>query len=80
VVATSGVLGAVDQGFLIGALAWHAHGDWGEVGADDARANDDAVANGARVLSAYATATGVKVSVIIEADRSVTTALLPEEY
>ena len=48
-------------------------------GAEDAAANDWALANGARLVSVYET-TGGKVWLITEADRSATTALLPSEY
>ncbi len=61
-------------------LARHAAGDWGEVCADDWRLNDGAVRDGSRILSAYSTLKGKKVWVITEADRSLTTLLLPEEY
>ena len=47
--------------------------------ADDRRANDRAVRDGERVLSAYATAAG-RVWLITEWDRSATTLLLPEEH
>jgi hypothetical protein len=61
-------------------LARHVAGDWGEVDASDARANDFDLANGGRLLSAYTLSTSVKVWVITEADRSSTCILLPEEY
>jgi hypothetical protein len=47
---------------------------------EDAEANDNALVDGERLLSAYRTSLGVKLWVITEADRSVTTILLPEEY
>jgi hypothetical protein len=50
------------------------------VGAEDQRANDRAVEDGTRILSAYRTSLGVKLWVITEADRSATTLLLPEDY
>lgn len=62
------------------ALARHASGDWGEVDASDWAANDLSVQDGSRILSAYRDAHGVKFWVITEADRSVTTVLLPEDY
>jgi len=58
----------------------HVIGDWGEVDAEDQQANEDALLNGERILSAYRTNRGVKLWIITEADRSVTTLLLPEEY
>jgi len=58
----------------------HLYGDWGEVCADDQQANEEALEQKLRLLSAYRTKTGVKLWVITEADRSVTTVLLPSEY
>lgn len=57
----------------------HLQSDWGDVSTEDAIANDFAVENGLRILSAYA-ATNRRFWVITEADRSVTTFLFPEEY
>lgn len=73
----------------------HVHGDWGEVCAEDAETNEQALVNGARLMSVYdvplpldtdadpaaqpKASTGT-VWIITEADRSVTTLLLPEEY
>lgn len=61
-------------------LRRHLMGDWGEVCEEDARSNEEALDEGLRVLSAYRTKQDIKLWVITEADRSVTTLLLPEEY
>lgn len=58
----------------------HVTGDWGEVDAHDANENELSVERGFRILSAYTLSTGVKFWIITEADRSVTTVLLPSEY
>jgi len=58
----------------------HAKMDWGEVTPGDAQLNDQAVVSGGRLLSAYRLGDGTFLWVITEADRSATTALLPEEY
>jgi hypothetical protein len=60
-------------------LARHAKGDWGELCAFDRRQNEIALREGLRVLSSYDVPAG-RVWIITEADRSVTTILLPEEY
>jgi hypothetical protein len=60
-------------------LARHATGDWGELCAFDRRQNEIALREGLRVLSSYPVRRE-RVWVITEADRSVTTILLPEEY
>ncbi len=80
--ATPGVLDAASSaGDDIRALIdRHAKGDWGVVGRDDWRANDRALAEGSRLLSAYLLRDGTRVWIITEADRSATTILLPEEY
>jgi len=63
----------------LGFLFRHQNGDWGEVSDDDKESNDEAVENGDRLLSAYILHR-VKLWIITDADRSVTTILLPDEY
>lgn len=58
----------------------HVAGDFGDLDDEDKQSNTDAVASGGRVFSAYEIASGVRVWVITEADRSSTTLLLPSEY
>jgi hypothetical protein len=60
-------------------LARHATGDWGDLCAFDSRQNEIALRDGYRVLSSYPIGSEC-VWIITEADRSVTTILLPEEY
>jgi len=60
-------------------LARHATGDWGGLCAFDRRQNEIALREGYRVLSSYEM-TARRVWIITEADRSVTTILLPQEY
>jgi hypothetical protein len=60
-------------------LARHASGDWGELCAFDRRQNEVALREGLRIFSSYEVPAG-KVWIITEADRVVTTVLLPEEY
>lgn len=61
-------------------LKRHAYGDWGNVVADDWQANDRALQEGSRLFSAYTLATGCRLWIITEWDRSSTTLLLPVEY
>jgi hypothetical protein len=61
-------------------LSRHQQRDWGEVGKEDWDANDAALVEGTRLLSAYRTRQNVRIWVITEWDRSVTTILLPDEY
>ena len=84
--ATPGALDLLDRYHvnLFDLLARHASGvDWGDVGTEDARANDQALIHGSRLLSCYTLVPGnpdTRVWIISEADRSVTTALKPSEY
>jgi hypothetical protein len=81
VVATPGALNLLSKsgGHPFDYLARHASGDWGELCAFDRRQNEIALRDGYRVLSSYDVLVG-RVWIITEADRSVTTILLPEEY
>jgi hypothetical protein len=81
VVATPGVLDHLVAHEIDPAIYLHRHqaGDWGMVPPEDWRANDEALVHGGRLLSAYVVA-DVKIWIITEWDRSVTTILLPSEY
>lgn len=61
-------------------LVRHVNGDWGDLCEEDKQENKYALEHGFRVFSAYFTKTRKKIWVITEADRSMTTILLPEEY
>jgi hypothetical protein len=82
IVATPGALEALSQSgeSAMKFIKRHVCGDWGDVGLEDWQTNVWAVANEARLLSAYKTKFGVKLWVITEADRSSTCLLLPDEY
>jgi hypothetical protein len=79
-VATPGVLRGVPFEERAAALVRHVCGDWGDIPQEDREENATALREGFRVLSEYRTASGLQFWVITEADRSVTTLLLPEEY
>ena len=82
IVATPGALEALQIAEQSPAafLNRHVTGDWGELCDEDKKANDISLRHGYRILSAYTTGVGEKIWIITEADRSVTTILLPEEY
>ena len=66
-------------------LSRHLAADWGELDTDDKAANDEALKDGSRLLSAYVLKTGQRIWIITEAadddgNREATTALLPDEY
>lgn len=58
----------------------HVTGDWGNLDPSDYAQNELAVERGGRIFSAYTLLGSLRVWVITEADRSVTTVLLPSEY
>lgn len=60
-------------------LGRHISGDWGDLEQEDIKANENALAYGARIFSSYQVGTS-KVWVITEADRSSTCLMLPEDY
>ena len=88
VVTTPGALEALSPWQLRRYLDRHQSGDWGCVCPEDAEVNFEAVREGYRVLSAYPINPELPckgygencVWIITEADRSVTTFLLPDEY
>lgn len=80
IVATANVLAAIPMLDIHAALDRHSVGDWGELPEADRAANDEALAVGERLLSAYSTAAGTRFWIITERDRSSTTVLLPEDY
>lgn len=82
VLATPGAIEAFEKA-EDGAVAYlrrHLSGDWGDLDEHDKQMNEDAVRYGGRILSAYRIKDGTKIWIITEADRSVTTILLPSEY
>jgi hypothetical protein len=79
VVATRSVLEAIPNDAVVNALRRHARGDWGEVCEEDRGLNDEALKEGARLLSVYKAGES-KFWIITEADRTATTVLLPEDY
>ena len=87
VVGTPGALAALEEAGQEASffVAKHEMGDWGSADADDAKANDEAIGSGGRILSVYGTLLGVEVWVLTEAiddegKRAATTILLPEKY
>ncbi len=73
VVATPATLKLVPPDLLQSWLHRHQTGDWGAVGPEDWAANDRALNDGDRLLSAYLTPDGTKVWIIVSVTRSTTT-------
>ena len=82
VVATPGALSALEsaQESARSYLDRHEAGDWGTVPPEDWEENEFSLKNEFRLLSAYYLKDGTRIWIITEADRSVTTILLPSEY
>lgn len=81
-VATPGALAALEKTgqSAMDFLSRHVRGDWGDLPKEDKDENQTGLEKGFRLLSSYRTTSGDKIWVITEADRSVTTLLLPDEY
>ena len=90
VVATPGAVATIDEWNAkqpegtksLGAtvLTRHFNGDWGDCDPEDSKTNDDALANGGRLMSVFKSDEHATLWVITEHDRSICTILLPEEY
>lgn len=78
--ATPNALEQIPNEDIQAGLTRHIRRDWGDVCQEDWKANDQALIRGRRLLSAYKSASGVKFWIITEADRSVTTVLMPSDY
>ncbi len=80
VVITANAMHHLDDYAVREGLRRHSQGDWGDVCEEDREANDRALKESTRLLSAYKDSRGTKYWIITEADRSATTVLLPEDY
>jgi hypothetical protein len=87
IVATPGALQALHEAGQPADefLARHVTGDWGDLDPEDRQANDAALIDGSRLLSAYTTRKGERLWIITEAAddqgrRYCTTILLVSEY
>jgi hypothetical protein len=78
--ATPGVLEVFSQADVHEGIKRHLAGDWGEVSDADRAENEAALKDGDRLLSVYRTSEEQTFWVLTEADRSLTTVLLPDEY
>jgi hypothetical protein len=79
-VSTPAVVGVVTHEEIVAALGRHVRGDWGLVGPEDWQENELSLKEGFRLMSVYETADKTRFWIITEADRSVTTVLLPADY
>ena len=82
IVATPGALALLENAQKSPSefLSRHLHGDWGELCQEDKTENELSLKHGFRLLSSYPVTETDTLWIITEADRSVTTLLLPSEY
>lgn len=79
-VGTPNALERIPSAEILIALQRHLAGDWGDVDEQDREENEFSLTRDLRLFSVYHAKSGVKFWIISEADRSVTTVLLPCDY
>jgi hypothetical protein len=79
IVITANAHAKLDGADVQQGLSRHAMGDWGEICPEDREENELSLKEGYRLLSVYRSG-GDRFWIITEADRLVTTVLLPEDY
>lgn len=82
IVATPGALRLLEETRKspLDFLSRHLRGDWGDLSQKDKIENELSLKKGFRLMSSYPITDRAKLWIITEADRAVTTLLLPEEY
>jgi hypothetical protein len=80
IVTTPNALAELTESDILSGIQRHQAGDWGDLGNADKEANDRALENRARIVSAHHAANGTKFILVTEADRSKTTVFLSGEY
>lgn len=80
IVATANAIARFPGETLEHCLNRHSQGDWGKLDKEDKDANERALTLGGRLMSSYPIPDQGKLWIITEADRTVTTLLLPEDY
>ncbi len=68
------------MGDIMDGLLRHSRGDWGDVSDAGRQENERSLTHGYRMMSVYHADEATKFWIITEADRSVTTVLLPDDY
>jgi len=82
IVATPGALALLERTNKtpIEFLSRHLRGDWGDLCPEDKTENELSLKHGFRLMSSYQVTGNENLWVITEADRAITTLLLPSEY
>jgi len=79
-VITPAALEAIPVDDICNSINRHVCGDWGDLDDADRRENELALRAGLRLLSVYHATNGTKFWLITEANRRLTTILLPSDY
>ncbi len=77
---TANAQNQLDKQSITDCLRKHINGDWGDLDKQDKETNNLALQTDERILSAYHDTKGKKFYIITEADRSITTILLSDDY
>lgn len=77
---TPGALEALTPDDVVQSIQRHQFGDWGDMDEAGCQENERSLKEGHPLFSIYHSSSGRKFYIITEADQSVTTLLLPEEY
>jgi hypothetical protein len=80
IVATPNAVEQISSLEITQAIARHQSGDWGDIGVKDRQKNETALLQGLRIIPVYHSGKNLKFWVVTEADRSITTILLPADY
>ncbi len=80
IVITPNALSQLPPSEVLVALKRHLNGDWGDCCSEDRLANDQALESGGRLFSVYHTEDQQKFWIITEADYTLTTVLMPDDY
>jgi hypothetical protein len=79
VLASSHTINVIPHKEMFQSLARHLKGDWGELNCEEKQKNEYALLHGGQLLSTYYSHKGVKFHLLTNADRYITTVLLPNE-
>ena len=79
--ATAAAMKKIEPDYAMAALCQHLEGNWGLCDDEDWHTNNEALKHGGRIFSSYPLPDEAgSFWIITEADRSVTTILLPSDY
>ncbi len=80
ILITPNALSQLSPSEVLLALKRHLTGDWGDCCPEDRQANEQALQSGGRVFSVYHSSGKLKFWIITEADHTLTTVMMPEDY